>query len=414
MTSPSLTEREYERVVTGWLQDRARVTVPDGLLAATLQRTTDMRRGRGQLAHLRFPSASSFARLGWIVIAVALIGALAVVMVGSRPHLPPPIGLAENGSVAFSDGDRIVLVGSDGSITNVIGSEGDRAIAPAFSPDGTRLAYLRPSGGNMTAEGKAETARYDLVIAASDGSRPIVVETDGLEMSTPSWSPDGTALTYSRVVDPQLSLDQVFVVPSDGSAWPRAIGDPSTANWQPRFSPDGSRIAYFRGTEGVFVMRPDGREIDGLTTVFFGKLDWLDWSPDGTRIAFSGAQWSETDLWLVGLDGAQEIAVTDNHNGQTRASWSPDGSRLAYLTDNGTGQARLVVADAQGGNPVVQPGTWHWVTPVWSPDGMRIAVAGDGPAAMEPSLQLVDPNGRLDPIAISGAPESISWQRVAP
>ena len=83
----------------------------------------------------------------------------------------------------------------------------------------------------------------------------------------------------------------------------------------------------------------DGSNVRKLTQETYAGFNSVTWNHSGTQLAFTGSQGSNLDLWIVGLDGAPERAVTTNHGGASGASWSPDGSRLAYLiaaNDQGT------------------------------------------------------------------------------
>jgi len=100
---------------------------------------------------------------------------------------------------------------------------------------------------------------------------------------------------------------------------------------EPKWSPDGSHIAYFDGMgdwgNSLRVMDSDGTDsrvvVENSETLGLGHVHGLEWSPDGSRLAFS----IEGRLYVVGVDGSGFRLVTDNGVGPY---WSPDGSHIAY------------------------------------------------------------------------------------
>jgi WD40-like Beta Propeller Repeat len=115
---------------------------------------------------------------------------------------------------------------------------------PAWSPDGTRLAYssTRDSGSVPR-----------LWTMAADGSDQRLVTSGHGEY--PDWSPDGTQLVFAA--PGSAGAYDVFVVPIDGDERTPIVSTPST-DFFPTWSPDGRWIAFHRLEAGVFVVRPDG------------------------------------------------------------------------------------------------------------------------------------------------------------
>ena len=177
------------------------------------------------------------------------------------------------------------------------------------------------------------------------------------------------------------------------------------SRWQRRRLADGHRWLESQEADAGVVRRV--------------QLDRLGHS--GTQLAFAGSHGTKTDLWIVGLDGRPERAITTNHVGSFGASWSPDGTKLAYLVEaNEFGTIdQVVVARGDGSDPHQLEGDYDWYDPQWSPDGSRLAVVGAGSTG----LYLLDPAGVVKRVMIETAssPQSVganadvaSWQRLAP
>jgi TolB protein len=151
----------------------------------------------------------------------------------------------------------------------------------------------------------------------------------------------------------------------------------------PSVSPDGSKILFSSGLEGVFhiyVVNVDGSGLAKLTDSSDDDLS-PRWSPDGKRIAFSRAG----ALYVMDSDGTNARQLTEPkpeatappcETGAFVGGWSPDGERLTFYTSSITrDQGEICTINVDGSDlrvVVSQPPGWH-VEPAWSPDGEWIA-----------------------------------------
>jgi Tol biopolymer transport system component len=162
-------------------------------------------------------------------------------------------------------------------------------------------------------------------------------------------------------------------------------GGRSDEMW-PRFSPDGTRIAYVSNRDGnfnLYVMEADGGSVVQLTD----DPAWdsnISWSPDGEWIAFASARTGDGDIYTVRVDGSGLTRLTDAPEYEASPSWSPDGRQIIFtrrleigtewsfapfiMNADGSGQRNLIAPfwDADG---AMVDGRW-----VWSPDGSQIAL----------------------------------------
>jgi Tol biopolymer transport system component len=289
--------------------------------------------------------------------------------------------------------------------------------APTWSPDGRRVAFLRGHpGGNVT------PARLSLFVIDADGSDETRVadclpapRNDGdcgwATRSGLSWSPDSTRIVFTRggalvVYDARTGAVRPLT---------RCDGE-SCADRSPRWSPDGSEIAFARA-DGIAAIRPDGT---GLRTIDAVAAGALAWSPDGTRLAFDDLDGIST----IRADGSRQrrlIAWRTPGEGPGMPAWSPDGHRIAYFATP-RGSAAFVpevwVMDADGGT---RTRLFHgaccvglWAAPVWSPDGRWLAFAAtsdkDGVVSGGTFVVAADGSG-LAPIADRPVPaEQLAWQ----
>ena len=172
----------------------------------------------------------------------------------------------------------IAVAAPDGSAAHDLGQGGD----PAWSPDGTRLAFDRRGVGST-----------QIYVMDADG-RNVTQLTQGADSGGPAWSPDGTKIAY--VVDGGIS-----VMRSDGSD-AHSLG---LAGSSPDWSPDGSRLV-FETSAGISIANADGSDV---RLVLAGGGTTPRWSPDGRWIVFGGgSQWWDVEyrheLYLVHPDGS--------------------------------------------------------------------------------------------------------------
>lgn len=231
--------------------------------------------------------------------------------------------------------------------------------APAWSPDGSRIAYL---DGAVYRDNGGVTAAVAVMNADGSGRHPITPSQfmAGWPLSL-SWSPDGTKIAYDGGSNPLGG--QVSIANADGSGSSAVV-----QGYGPAWSPDGSKIAFIRidatgETAGIFVTDPTGTNTQELKGGLAG-LGNLAWSPDGSRIAFS-------------LNGVLQLMDADGSNvhslGATgvEPSWSPDGSQIVFQTTNGLA---LVRADGTALRRITSGPDEH---PSWSPDGKTIVFASN-------------------------------------
>lgn len=199
----------------------------------------------------------------------------------------------------------------------------------------------------------------------------------------PAWSPDGTKIAFSGWRLPNQWTQHIYVMNADGSNKICLTGDPI---WTPHYdvvyysypawSPDGKRIA-FSGAHGdragIFVINADGSNLVLITNAFDTAPAW---SPDGTRIAFTHhlPDSSAAQIHVMDADGANQIRLTDTHYRDESPAWSPDGSKIAFDSNRSGNGYRIYVMNADGSNPVELTHIVGTDTrPEWSPDGTKIA-----------------------------------------
>jgi Tol biopolymer transport system component len=150
-------------------------------------------------------------------------------------------------------------------------------------------------------------------------------------------------------------------------------------------------IAFVRGPH-VFAIDPVGG-VEVQVTTAAGKNRHPRYSPDGTRLLYSGQRAGRWDLYVSAADGSGEVALTADEIWERDARWSPDGSNVVYSA--GDRLWTVDVATLQV-TPVTTAGQYN--SPRYSPDGTRI-VAVNSHSERDSSVEVVAETGAVAPIA---------------
>lgn len=286
-----------------------------------------------------------------------------------------------------------------------------------WSADGTKIAFSRFSG----------TGTSSVYVAAADGTdERLLVE----RAASPAWSPDGTRIAYLNT-DPFAGASALSVVPSD-TGDSIEVAQEATG---PRWSPDGSRIAFISGDPNNFdpfqtpaselrIVNADGTGLETLAEAApFAPPP--AWSPDGTLIAFTalskGAPGSDP------LSQPSVIQVYDLASGEVRTvaevdgasaaepTWSPDGTRLAFTVSvsgmfQSSGSLGLVSTDGGGTEQLGTLRDAYYLSPIWSPDGAMIAAVRSVGMDLTSSLIAIRVDGGEEVVLATGVMYAAAWR----
>ncbi|MGD9894349.1 MAG: protein kinase, partial [Dehalococcoidia bacterium] len=190
-------------------------------------------------------------------------------------------------------------------------------------------------------------------------------------------SGDDAPIVYQSLIDGKWRIAVKDGL--DGEARRLTGGDANDFN--PAFSPDGSRIAFNsdrdsgpNGAHSIYTMNLDGSDIKRITE---GTGRSPAYAPDGSMIVFqSDRDGGREHLWIVPVNGGEARQLTSGTQNDTAPNWSRDGTRIAYQSDAGGGVTHIFTVDAKGGTPrQLTDGPTRDNRPMWSPDGKQIAFA---------------------------------------
>ena len=315
--------------------------------------------------------------------------ATALVLVAAPQPLSAASGL-ERSKIVYSSWDpfvqafRVWAANPDGSARRVIAG----GLQPDLSPDRTKVAVTSFKDYEISNDS-------DVFVTNLDGSPN---RARAVFAAYPAWSPDGSRIAYVAFLtetgevpkdDEDYTQSEIFVMNRDGSNKTNLTRDParliyyqsgyldasSTGYLEPQWSPDGSRIAFAKpvGEEfAIFVMNADGSDQTQLTDPGFTSPTW---SPDGTRLAFvrhSAEGETDAELFIMDADGTDPVQITDNSVNDLTPEWGPGGTMYysSYSSDflglgiyvrklGSEGRRRLTCdPDLSAFEPVVPSGRW--------------------------------------------------------
>ena len=235
---------------------------------------------------------------------------------------------------------------------------------PRLSPDGTTVAFVP-----WSIDGEANEYRGNIWLAPVDGSEPPRRFTTGERRDgEPRWSPDGSSLAFvsSRAEKEPGQLYVISLRGGEAQKLTKLKEDVRGVAW----SPDGRTIAFTsRVRDEESEEEDERRRPPRRITHLLYKLDNEGWIAD-----------RRSQVFVVPADGSAEPRqLTDAEQDHGAPVWSPDGSQLVFSTARGDDWDTQLVSDlyvmsSEGGEPqLLTHGDGACSDPAWSPDGTRIA-----------------------------------------
>ena len=324
---------------------------------------------------------------------------------GPEQTLAAPSGLDIDGLAWSPDGNRLAFSARSGRqgafslhLVSLDGTPPQRLtapastypgdLAPAFSPDGRLLAFVRTEidgrqdvavvtvqGGRVRRLAREQkgvtgidwTADGQEVVYAANRDGAAGLWRVGLDGSDPRWVSLGNdageiaAPSVGRTGGVAFARQRVRsqVVEADASGAVRAVLPSTRDDRQPAVAPDGRRVAFVStrsGSHEVWTARADGTGAARLTDFGGARVSGPRWSPDGRRVVVSARADGDADVFVV-LPNGETRALTDDPADDVAPTWSRDGQWVYFASDRGeTWQIYRVPSAGGDAEPVTVAG----------------------------------------------------------
>lgn len=258
--------------------------------------------------------------------------------------------------ISLADGSRKLITEAPK------GYNGD--IHPTYSPDGTRLAFIRE---------RNSVSMYLYVLDLNTGETEQIT-TEHQSINGFDWSADGSSLIFGsdrtgvyKLWQVNLSSDKLSLLPvtdyqmvmprvaqnnrliyakmqDDVNIWAYAMDKHEAKPWRstseldlnPSYSPDGSRVAFTTNRNGSFELwtsNADGTEAKAISDFQGEYINTPRWSPDGKRIVFQGYMNGQADIFILNAEGGIAENLTNSDFAEHTPVFAVDGESLFYSTD---------------------------------------------------------------------------------
>lgn len=225
----------------------------------------------------------------------------------------------------------------------------------------SRIAYINKAKG-----------RYALQVADADGENPQTVVSSNEPIISPAWSPDGSKLAY-------VSFEKkkpIIFVQSLMTGQRLTLANFKGNNSAPAWSPDGSKLAIvltYGANSQVYTINADGTGLKQLT-----KSSAIDteptWSPDAKWVYFSSDRGGKPQIYKVSSIGGEAQRVTFEGAYNLSPRFSPDGKSLAMIRNDG-GKYRVALQDLSSGQVQLLSEGAQDESPSFAPNGRVILYA---------------------------------------
>ena len=241
--------------------------------------------------------------------------------------------------ILYLAGGRIYRIDSDGADDAGVTPSGEPVFSPAWSPDGSRIAYTRLDRWSIN------------VMDLGSRTTSTVPGTENGQNITPSFAPDGRTLAYAHMDASGTNIYSADV--AQRCCVQRLTVGRFADNLSPTYSPDGRRIAFVSTRAGppqIYVMGADGTDQELLASFDFGSTgpsNATEWSTEGASVVFHREVSRSPQIFILDV-ASQRVKQLTSVGRNEDPTWAPDGRHVAFISDR-TGRRQIWIVDTETG-----------------------------------------------------------------
>ncbi len=243
-----------------------------------------------------------------------------------------------------------------------------------MQPDGTGVLQV-PGATWVTCPTWSHNGK-NLVFASLLENDIYAISSDGVDLTRltqgprldfePVWSPDDQFIVFAGT---DWAVGGIYAVSPDHFNEIPLIAGENQMYWTPRFSRDGSLLAFASNRDGnsevylaAVVRQPESIQIVGVPRRLTFNEYWDSYpsiSPDNQWVVFYSARDGDNEIWKIRTNGTELVQLTNNTDDDGAPVWSPDGSQIMF-TSQRDGNFEVYVMNADGSNPINLTNSPFW------------------------------------------------------
>ena len=294
--------------------------------------------------------------------------------------------------------DAIAFAGSEKELRRVSHQIADRIYEKITGVRGvfsTRIAYVLQNGNN-----------YELQIADADGQNPQVMLRSKQPIISPAWSPDGSKIAY---VSFETEKPVVYVQTlATGKREP--VANFKGNNSAPAWAPDGQQLAVVLSRDGISQIYTINADGSGLRRIMRSPLIDTEptFSPDGSSLVFTSDRGGNPQIYEVPVNGGEARRITYNGSYNISPEVSPDGNNLIYITRR-NGAYRVAIQDMATGSEQLLTNGSDDQSPSFAPNGMQVLYSSNQGGRSVLAVTSVDGRVRQTLSSLNGRVREPTW-----
>jgi TolB protein len=265
------------------------------------------------------------------------------------------VGRLEWPSSCSDDNCEIYVMDADGSnVRPLTHSENLSENNPVWSQDGQYIAFI-----SRSLQGRDSI----LCIMNAEGLDLLQLTENGSYVYEPAWSPDGTRIAFrcDGCEDESEGMNDDIYVVDVRSRELRRLTTHEADDYHPAWSPDGRKVFFVsdrKDYSGIYVVDVNGTNERHLVTTTYGDYNMMNvsyWTtfqiaPQGDRIVYTSDETGYWQIFSMDVDGSMIKQLTDRTYGAGFPLWSPDGRDILFLSVGWGLEYEIYVMDEEGGS----------------------------------------------------------------